>query len=59
MAWAEDDPVIPIQYAMEYEQVIPSIDLVTFATGGHSAAPKNAEEFIPKAVEFLSGVKFS
>jgi pimeloyl-ACP methyl ester carboxylesterase len=53
MAWAEDDPVIPIRYAAEYEAVIPDCELVTYERGGHSAAPNNAEDFSRKAIRFL------
>lgn len=53
MAWAEDDPVIPIKYAAEYAAVIPDIELVTYKSGGHSAAPKNAEDFSFRAIGFL------
>jgi pimeloyl-ACP methyl ester carboxylesterase len=54
MAWAEDDPVIPYRYAELYVQSAPSIELVTYATGGHSAGPKNAEDFAPRVIRFLS-----
>jgi pimeloyl-ACP methyl ester carboxylesterase len=53
MAWAEDDPVIPIMYAAEYEAVIPECELVTYKSGGHSAAPNNAEDFSSRAIRFL------
>lgn len=52
LAWAEDDPVIPIQYATHYD-TIPSIKFVTYATGGHSAASENATAFAPVAIDFL------
>ena len=53
LAWAEDDSVIPIHFAQEYVERVPTIELVTYETGGHSAAPKNAEDFAPKVIEFL------
>lgn len=53
LAWAEDDPVIPYQYAAQMAVVIPDCQLETYPTGGHSAAPKNAADFGPKAIEFL------
>jgi pimeloyl-ACP methyl ester carboxylesterase len=53
MAWSEDDPVIPYEYSAEYMEVIPEITLVTYSGGGHSAAPKNADDFAPRAIAFL------
>lgn len=53
LAWAEDDPVIPIENAQKYIQNVPEIEVVTYESGGHSAAPKNVEEFAPKAIQFL------
>ena len=54
MAWAEDDPVIPIMYAAKYEAVIPECELVTYKSGGHSAGPNNAEDFSRKVINFLA-----
>ncbi|MFN2190170.1 MAG: alpha/beta fold hydrolase [Candidatus Promineifilaceae bacterium] len=54
LAWSEDDPVIPYQYASAFIEVIPLVELVTYDSGGHSAGPKNAEHFAPKTVEFLT-----
>lgn len=53
LAWAEDDPVIPHRYAQEYTGRLPDVDLITYPTGGHSAAPQNAADFAPKAISFL------
>jgi pimeloyl-ACP methyl ester carboxylesterase len=53
MAWAEDDPVIPYQYAELYVESAPNIELVTYAAGGHNAGPKNAEDFAPRVIKFL------
>jgi pimeloyl-ACP methyl ester carboxylesterase len=53
LAWAEDDPVIPYRMAAEFVRLIPNCQLETYASGGHSAAPKNAEDFAPKAAAFL------
>jgi pimeloyl-ACP methyl ester carboxylesterase len=53
LVWAEDDPVIPISFAREYMERIADLRLVTYPHGGHSAAPKNADEFAPEAVAFL------
>jgi len=53
LAWAEDDPVIPFQYAVQFAAVIPNCQLETYPTGGHGAAPKNVADFAPKASEFL------
>jgi pimeloyl-ACP methyl ester carboxylesterase len=52
LAWAEDDPVIPIRYAANY-RTIPTFQLITFTGGGHSAASKNAGAFAPVAIKFL------
>ncbi len=54
MAWAEDDPVIPIAITERYANALPDMQLVTYATGGHSAAQKNVVDFVPKAIQFLS-----
>jgi pimeloyl-ACP methyl ester carboxylesterase len=54
LAWAEDDPVIPYKYAAQIAAAIPDCQLETYPTGGHSAAPKNAADFGPKAVTFLA-----
>lgn len=54
LAWSKDDPVIPYKTAAHYIKAIPNIELITYETGGHSAAPKNAENFAPKAIEFLT-----
>ncbi len=53
LAWAEDDPVIPFSYAARLAAAIPNCQLETYPTGGHSAAPKNAADFAPKAIKFL------
>jgi pimeloyl-ACP methyl ester carboxylesterase len=53
LAWAEDDPVIPFAYAAKFAEAAPNVQLESYPTGGHSAAPKNAADFAPKAVEFL------
>lgn len=53
LAWAEDDPVIPYRFAEQY-RVIPNLRLVTYSTGGHSAAPNNAADFAPIAAAFLN-----
>ncbi|MCB8965328.1 MAG: alpha/beta fold hydrolase [Chloroflexota bacterium] len=53
LAWAEDDPVIPFSYADQFAAAIPSCQLETYASGGHSAAPQNAADFAPKAIDFL------
>lgn len=52
LVWAEDDPVIPVAYAERY-RAIPNLKIVTYATGGHSAAMNNVVDFAPTAVEFL------
>lgn len=57
MAWAEDDPVIPIANAERYLAALPDMQLVTYTTGGHSAAQKNAADFAPKAIQFLRDIQ--
>lgn len=54
LAWAEDDPVISFSYAAQFAAAIPNCQLVTYPTGGHSAAQKNAADFAPQAIEFLT-----
>jgi pimeloyl-ACP methyl ester carboxylesterase len=53
LAWAEDDPVIPYTYATKFVEAAPHVQIESYPTGGHSAAPKNAADFAPKAVTFL------
>jgi len=55
LAWAEDDPVIPYAYAEKFVAAVPDIRLISYRRGGHSAAPKNADDFAAKAIEFLNG----
>ncbi len=54
LAWAEDDPVIPIAAAAEYAERVPTLEFVVYPTGGHSAAPKHAADFAERAVSFLN-----
>lgn len=54
LAWAEDDPVIPIGNAQQFVAAAQDVQLVTYPTGGHSAAPNNASNFSKKAVIFLA-----
>ena len=53
LAWAQDDPVIPYRYAQEFTGRLPQVELVSYPTGGHSAAAQNAADFAPKALAFL------
>ncbi len=53
LTWAEDDPVIPITVATKYIDAVPKLDYYSYQTGGHSAAQKNADDFIPRAINFL------
>jgi pimeloyl-ACP methyl ester carboxylesterase len=53
LAWAEDDTVIPIGFARDYVTKVQTIELVTYEQGGHSAAPKNADDFATRAIAFL------
>lgn len=54
LAWSKDDPVIPYRYAKMLTDSIRNVELVAYETGGHSAAPKNAEQFAPIAIDFLN-----
>ena len=54
LAWAEDDPVIPISFAREVAAAIPHCTLITYPTGGHSAAMNNVADFAPHAIHFLT-----
>jgi len=53
LAWSTDDPVIPYEYAEQFLNALPDARLETYSSGGHSAAPKNADDFAPKAIQFL------
>jgi pimeloyl-ACP methyl ester carboxylesterase len=54
LAWAKDDPVIPYDYAKRFVKAIPDVQLVSYATGGHSAAPQNADDFGLRTLHFLA-----
>ena len=53
LAWAEDDPVIPVKYAENFRNSIPDVELVLYETGGHSAAQTNSADFATRAIRFL------
>jgi len=53
LAWAKDDPVIPVQYATKFESAIPDIEVIIYDRGGHSAASNNASDFSQRAIRFL------
>ena len=55
LAWADDDPVIPVQNGLNLAQALPTCQLVRYPTGGHNAAPENGADFAPKAAAFLKG----
>lgn len=52
LAWANDDPAIPVTVADQYAAV-PDLQRIIYETGGHSAAPNNAGDFAPRAIAFL------
>jgi pimeloyl-ACP methyl ester carboxylesterase len=56
LAWSKDDPVIPFSYASRFVETLPVVELVAFEAGGHSAGPKNADTFSPKAIDFLNSI---
>lgn len=53
LVWADDDEVIPVTHAQTYVTAVPHIELIRYSTGGHSAAPNNADAFAPRAIKFL------
>lgn len=53
LAWARDDTVIPVRVAQEYESRLPHVELVTYEQGGHGAAENNADDFLPRVIDFL------
>lgn len=53
LAWAEDDPTIPIYVADVFETAVADITVMRYPTGGHSAAPHNAADFANHALRFL------
>ncbi|MEM7336182.1 MAG: alpha/beta hydrolase [Chloroflexota bacterium] len=53
LAWSKDDPTIPYGVSDEYMTHLSKAKRITYETGGHSAAPENAEDFAPKAIQFL------
>jgi pimeloyl-ACP methyl ester carboxylesterase len=57
LAWAQDDPVIPVARAKHVAEALPNCRLLLYPTGGHSAAPKNATTFAPEAVAFLEATE--
>jgi pimeloyl-ACP methyl ester carboxylesterase len=54
LTWAEDDPVIPVALADQYLAAVPDITYVSYPTGGHGAAMKNAADFAPQIITFLA-----
>jgi pimeloyl-ACP methyl ester carboxylesterase len=53
LTWSEDDPVIPETVSEKYIENVREIEYISYPTGGHSAAMKNAEDFAPHVIEFL------
>lgn len=53
LAWAEDDPVIPVAMATRFCEAAPQTKLLMYPTGGHSAAQKNVAAFAPRMIDFL------
>jgi pimeloyl-ACP methyl ester carboxylesterase len=53
LAWAKDDPVIPVRYATKFQASIPDAEVVLYETGGHNAAQANSTNFAPRAIRFL------
>lgn len=54
LAWSRDDQVIPYDITTKYTSVLPLVQLISYETGGHSAAPNNAADFAPIAIDFLA-----
>jgi pimeloyl-ACP methyl ester carboxylesterase len=54
LTWAEDDPVIPVAMSSEFIARVKDIEYMSYPTGGHSAAMKNAEDFAPHLIDFLN-----
>lgn len=53
LAWSKDDQTIPYSVSERFIENVPTIERITYQTGGHSAAPNNATDFAPKAIEFI------
>ena len=53
LAWAKDDPVIPVENARPFANALPHCELQIYLIGGHSAAPNNVQAFAPIAIKFL------
>ncbi len=53
LAWADDDPMIPVQNGLDLAEVLPTCTLVRYPAGGHNAAPENGADFVEKARAFL------
>ena len=56
LVWAKDDPVIAYERARPMLEALPNASLISYPTGGHSAGPKNADDFASKAVSFLNQI---
>lgn len=54
LVWATDDKVVPHHYAAPFAAAIPNAKLVSYPAGGHNAAPHNAPDFAPQAIQFLT-----
>lgn len=53
LTWAKDDATIPYGVSQDYIDHVPTVEFISYETGGHSAAPNNADDFAPKAIQFL------
>ncbi len=53
LTWSEDDPVIPVAMSEKFTVNVRDIKYISYPTGGHSAAMKNAQDFAPHMIEFL------
>lgn len=54
IAWAKDDPTIPVSRATDLANALPTAELIIYDTGGHSAAQHNIDDFAPRAIRFLA-----
>jgi len=53
LCWAEDDPTIAFSRTQVYKEAVKNLQLVTYPSGGHSAAMENSARFLPHLLEFL------
>lgn len=54
LIWGENDKLVPLNYAYEFNRKINNSELITIENSGHSAFKTNTEEFLRIVLNFLN-----